>query len=59
MARLTTHSTALTPTPPRLYACPGIDGPFLAGLVRPAISTCPPTTPKMFSPDALRAVLGP
>lgn len=47
---------ALTPNPPRLYACPGIDGPFLAGLVRPAIYL-PADHPETFSPDAFRAVL--
>ncbi len=48
--------TALTPNPPRLYACPGIDGPFLAGLVRPDIYL-PADHAETFSPDALRAVL--
>jgi len=48
--------TALTPNPPRLYTCPGIDGPFLAGLVRPAIYL-PADHAETFSPDALRAVL--
>ena len=47
---------ALTPNPLRLYACPGLPGPFLAGLVRPAIYL-PADHIETFSPDALRAVL--
>ncbi len=46
----------LTPNPLRLLACPGIDGPFLAGVVRPAIYL-PADHAETFSPDALRAVL--
>ena len=48
--------TALTPHPPRLYACPGLPGPFLAGVVRPAVYL-PADHAETFSPDALRAVL--
>ncbi len=47
---------ALTPHAPRLYACPDIDGPFLAGIVRPAIYL-PADHAETFSSDALRAVL--
>jgi len=47
---------ALTSNLPHLYACPGIDGPFLAGMMRPAIYL-PADHAETFSPDALRAVL--
>ena len=49
LAALTTHA-------PRLYACPGLPGPFLAGFLRPAIYL-PADYAETFSPDALRAVL--